>query len=89
MLPYWTSPLELIVVDNFENFLRVFTFHILLIVYLNKKTIFKEIHGVVDELDDIQKAITEAMKEVHVDTEDTVSLHVSTSILLFYSDSSC
>uniref|UniRef100_A0A8R1V578 BCAS3 WD40 domain-containing protein n=1 Tax=Pristionchus pacificus TaxID=54126 RepID=A0A8R1V578_PRIPA len=31
----------------------------------------KEIHGVVDELDDIQKAITEAMKEVHVDTEDT------------------
>ncbi|GMR42264.1 hypothetical protein PMAYCL1PPCAC_12459, partial [Pristionchus mayeri] len=31
----------------------------------------KEIHGVVDEMDDIQKAITEAMKEVHVEPEDT------------------
>ncbi|GMS89365.1 hypothetical protein PENTCL1PPCAC_11540, partial [Pristionchus entomophagus] len=30
----------------------------------------KEIHGVVDEMDDIQKAITEAMKEVHVESED-------------------
>lgn len=42
----------------------------------------------VDELDDIQKAITEAMKEVHVDAEDTVSLHFPSSILLFYSDAS-
>ncbi|GMT19170.1 hypothetical protein PFISCL1PPCAC_10467, partial [Pristionchus fissidentatus] len=31
----------------------------------------KEVHGVVDEMDDIQRAITEAMKDVHVESEDT------------------